>query len=104
MLTQLTDRTQTVRRYPSTDDVRALLAARLGVACENIAVTAGGDDAIDRACRSVLAPGKEIILTPPTFEMFHRYAAVTGATSVEIEWILSSSASKPRRMIPPSVS
>ncbi|MEK6703324.1 MAG: histidinol-phosphate transaminase [Planctomycetota bacterium] len=77
---------QTVRRYPSTDDVRALLAGRLGVACEQVAVTAGGDDAIDRACRSVLAPGKEIILTPPTFEMFHRYAAVTGASAVEVEW------------------
>jgi histidinol-phosphate aminotransferase len=75
-----------LRRYPSTDDLRALLASRLSVSTERLTVTAGGDDAIDRACRSVLAPGREIILTPPTFEMFPRYAALTGATAVNIPW------------------
>lgn len=79
----------TLQRYPSTEDLRRLLAARLGpsgVDPAMVAVTAGGDDAIDRACRSVLGPGKEIILTPPTFEMFHRYAAITGATAVNVPW------------------
>jgi histidinol-phosphate aminotransferase len=78
---------QRLRRYPSTEDVRGLLASRLRVRPAQIAVTAGGDDAIDRACRSVLCPGKEIILTPPTFEMFHRYAALTGATEVRVPWL-----------------
>lgn len=77
---------QTLRRYPSTDDLRRLLAARVGVEPARLAVTAGGDDAIDRACRAVLAPGREIILTPPTFEMFHKYAAIAGATPVEVPW------------------
>lgn len=78
---------QTLRRYPSTDDLRDRLAANLRVRPGQIAVTAGGDDAIDRACRSVLAPGREIILTPPTFEMFHRYAALTGATERSVNWL-----------------
>ncbi len=77
---------QRLRRYPSTGDLRSLLASRVGVGSGRVAVTAGGDDAIDRACRSVLGPGKEIIMTPPTFEMFHRYAALTGATAVEVPW------------------
>lgn len=75
-----------LRRYPSTDDLRSLLASRLSVSADRLTITAGGDDAIDRACRSVLAPGREIILTPPTFEMFPRYAALTGATAVNIPW------------------
>jgi histidinol-phosphate aminotransferase len=78
---------QRLRRYPSTEDLRGLLASRLGVRPAQIAVTAGGDDAIDRACRSVLGPGKEVILTPPTFEMFHRYAALTGANEVCVPWV-----------------
>lgn len=77
----------TLRRYPSTDGLRTLLAARVGVEPDMVAVTAGGDDAIDRACRAVLGPGKEIILTPPTFEMFDRYAKLTGAKAVHVPWV-----------------
>ncbi len=80
------ERAATLRGYPTTTELRDRLATRIGVSVDRVAVTAGGDDAIDRACRSVLGPGKEIILTPPTFEMFHRYAALTGAKAVNVPW------------------
>ncbi len=49
-------------------------------------VTAGGDDAIDRACRAVLAEGRTLVLPEPTFEMIARYARLAGAEVVEVPW------------------
>lgn len=70
---------EVARRYPDQRELCGIIARRLGVAPERVLVTAGGDDAIDRACRSVLAPGRTLLTTAPTFEMFERYAALAGA-------------------------
>ncbi|QOI99338.1 MAG: histidinol-phosphate aminotransferase family protein [Phycisphaeraceae bacterium] len=86
-------RTEALRRYPSVEGLRSLVAERAGITPQRVAITAGGDDAIDRLCRSVLAPGREIILTPPTFEMFERYAALAGATVTRVPWGLAGPAS-----------
>ena len=76
------------RRYPhARHDLEAALAERHGVPASRVLVTAGGDEAIDRCCRAVLAPGRRIALTRPTFEMIPRYAVLAGATCVEVDWM-----------------
>jgi histidinol-phosphate aminotransferase len=76
-----------VRTYPNPDALEATLAGRLGIAAERVLVTAGADDGIERAMRSVLAPGREIVIPSPTFEMVDRYARLNGATVREIPWL-----------------
>jgi histidinol-phosphate aminotransferase len=73
-------------RYPSARDLEAALADRRGVDPARVLVTAGGDDAIDRACRAVLDPGRELILPVPTFEMIRRYASLAGAGVIDVPW------------------
>lgn len=76
-----------LRRYPSNAAaVEATLAARLGVAPAQVLVTAGGDDALDRAFRAFLWPGRQVVLPVPTFVMLERYARLAGATVVTVPW------------------
>lgn len=77
---------ETLRRYPDASALETRLAARFGLPPERVVVTAGGDDGIERLCRAVLAPGKQLILPAPTFEMFKRYAKFAGASVVEPAW------------------
>ncbi len=73
-------------RYPSTADLERRLARRFAVDPAAVLVTAGADDALERAIRCVCAPGRRAILTRPSFEMLARYAALAGADVEEIEW------------------
>jgi histidinol-phosphate aminotransferase len=75
-----------VHRYPAAADLEARLAAGLAVDPSRVLVTAGADDALERAIRSVGAPGRRAILTTPSFAMLPRYAHLTGADVVEIPW------------------
>lgn len=75
-----------VRNYPDTGPLAARLAADLGVAADRVLVTAGADDALDRACRAYLAPGRSLVLPAPTFEMIPRYARWAGAEVREVPW------------------
>lgn len=75
-----------LRRYPSAAALEAAFARRLGVDPARVMVTAGGDEAIDRACRAVLAPGRTLLLPEPTFEMIPRYARLAGAEIVSVPW------------------
>jgi histidinol-phosphate aminotransferase len=75
-----------VRRYPSTRELEGVLAARMGVKPEQVLVTAGGDDGLERACRGVLGVDREMVLPTPTFEMLERYAEVLGADVKRVEW------------------
>ncbi len=68
------------RRYPDPAPLEAQLAERFGVRPEQVLVTAGADDALDRACRALLAPGRELVMPVPTFEMLGRYARWAGAS------------------------
>lgn len=79
--------TDRLRRYPSVKPLEAALAARLGVAAEQVIVTAGGDESIDRACRAFLRPDRdEVVLPEPTFEMIHRYARLSNGRIVGVPW------------------
>jgi histidinol-phosphate aminotransferase len=72
--------------YPSATALEALLATRHGVSPEQVIVTAGGDDALDRICQAFLEPGGEIILGEPGFEMIKRYAKLAGGSLISEPW------------------
>ncbi len=75
-----------LRRYPDVSVLEATLAARLGVAAERLVVTAGADEAIDRACRAFLEPGRTILLPDPSFDMFDCSATLAGGELVRVPW------------------
>jgi histidinol-phosphate aminotransferase len=75
-----------VRRYPDAGTLEADLARRFGVEPEQVLVTAGVDDAIDRACRLLLGPDRDLVLTEPTFGMFRRYSRLAGASVRSTSW------------------
>ena len=77
---------ETLRRYPDTSALEAMLAGRVGVPPNRVIVTAGADDAIDRACRAYLARGRTMILPEPTFEMFDQFAALAGGSLKRVPW------------------
>jgi histidinol-phosphate aminotransferase len=77
---------QRIRRYPGKKRAEELIALKLGINPAHVILTAGGDDAIDRCCRAMLEPGREIILPSPTFEMIERSARIAGGEIVEIPW------------------
>ncbi len=72
--------------YPDSRALAARLAQMVGVSDTQILVTAGADEALERAFRAVLSRGDEVILTSPTFEMLPRYARLVGATIREVAW------------------
>jgi len=75
-----------LRRYPDVLALEAALATRLGVAPERLVVTAGADEAIDRACRAFLEPGRTILLSDPSFDMFDCSATLAGGELVRVPW------------------
>lgn len=76
-----------LRRYPSASGLESQIAARNSVDPSRVIVTAGADDALERIARAVLAPGREAVLTTPTFEMLARYAKLAGGEVVESPWL-----------------
>jgi len=75
-----------VRAYPDKAPLERLIAERFDVDPEQVLVTNGGDDAIDRCCRAVLEPGTEILIHTPTFEMIERSAHIAGGDVRAVEW------------------
>lgn len=82
-----TARPESVGTYPSVAWLEERLAAEYGVEASNVIVTAGADDALERACRAVLCPGREAILTDPTFEMLARWIDQLGAGRRSVPWM-----------------
>lgn len=75
-----------MRSYPNPGVLERDLAQRLSVAPEQVMVTAGGDEAIDRLCRAFLEPGRRIVMPQPTFVMLPHYASLAGATIDSVPW------------------
>jgi HAD superfamily hydrolase (TIGR01548 family) len=73
-------------RYLRTNALEARLADRFGIDAAQVVVTAGADDALERSIRAVCAPGREAILTTPTFEILERYVRLAGATALKLPW------------------
>lgn len=75
-----------LRRYPDAAPLERLLAERFGLPPGGALVTAGADDALDRAFRALASPQREVVLPVPAFEMTARYARLSGARVIEIPW------------------
>jgi len=75
-----------LRRYPDAAPLERELAAYLGVPADELLVTAGADEALDRVARAWLGPGRELVLPSPSFEMLARYARLSGAEVREVAW------------------
>ena len=75
-----------LRRYPDASALERELAAYLGVPADELLVTAGADEALDRIARAWLGPGRELLLPSPSFEMLARYARLSGADVREVAW------------------
>ncbi len=74
-------------QYPSARPLESEIANRFGVAAENVIVTAGADESLDRACRALLTKGDELLTFSPTFEMIARFGALSGASIVTVPWL-----------------
>jgi histidinol-phosphate aminotransferase len=73
--------------YPSARQLESEIANRFGVRAENVMVTAGADESLDRACRALLTTGNELLTFSPTFEMIARFGALSGASVVTVPWL-----------------
>jgi histidinol-phosphate aminotransferase len=83
---RLVEDAASLSRYPDARPLEAAIAARHGVDPSRVIVTAGADEALDRACRAFLAPGRSIVLPSPTFEMIGRYATLAGGRVAAPAW------------------
>jgi histidinol-phosphate aminotransferase len=72
--------------YPTTHELEARWAERLGVAPAAVRVTAGADEALDRIVRAFMRPRREMLTTDPTFEMLERYCALAGGRYLTVPW------------------
>jgi histidinol-phosphate aminotransferase len=75
-----------LRRYPDARPLEAMLAQQYDVEPSQLFVAAGADEVLDRCCRAFLAPGSVLLMAEPGFEMFSRYAALSGATLESAYW------------------
>jgi len=67
-------------RYPERAPVEARVARFLGLAPEQVLLTAGVDEAIHLACEAFLEPADEALIVSPTFAMYEILTSATGAT------------------------
>jgi histidinol-phosphate aminotransferase len=72
-------------RYPEREPVEALVAADLGVAAEQLALTNGVDEAIHVLFEAFLEDGDELLLPVPTYTMYEIYASATDARIVAVQ-------------------
>lgn len=73
-------------RYPDYSVLEKSIGDSIAISPEQILLTAGGDDAIDRACRAYLGPGKQLVLPSPSFEMFEIFAKISGGDIRRVPW------------------
>ncbi len=63
-----------------------MIGVQFGCSSDNVIITAGADEALDRICRLFLSDQTEVVITSPTFEMIKHYAVLSNAQIKEIEW------------------
>jgi len=71
-------------RYPERAPVEALMAAHLGLAAEQVALTNGVDEAIHVLFETFLEEGDELLLPVPTYTMYEVYSSATDARVVPV--------------------
>ncbi len=75
-----------VSQYPSLDKLHELLGKRHGVTPDQIVVSAGGDESLDRVLRIGLKDKSEILSHSPSFEMIDIYTQNHGGISRTTPW------------------
>jgi histidinol-phosphate aminotransferase len=71
-------------RYPERAPVEAIVAAHLGLAPAQVALTNGVDEAIHVLFETFLEDGDELLLPVPTYTMYEVYASATDARVVSV--------------------
>jgi histidinol-phosphate aminotransferase len=72
-------------RYPERRPVEAVVAAHLGLAAPQVALTNGVDEAIHVLFETFLEGGDELLLPVPTYTMYEVYASATDARVVNVQ-------------------
>ncbi|MGP8174660.1 MAG: pyridoxal phosphate-dependent aminotransferase [Terracidiphilus sp.] len=72
-------------RYPEREPVEAIVAAHLGLAAAQVALTNGVDEAIHVLFEAFLEEGDELLLPVPTYTMYEVYASATDARVVAVQ-------------------
>jgi histidinol-phosphate aminotransferase len=72
-------------RYPERGPVEAIVAAHLGLAAEQVALTNGVDEAIHVLFETFLEADDELLLPVPTYTMYEVYASCTDARVVAVQ-------------------
>jgi histidinol-phosphate aminotransferase len=72
-------------RYPERTPVEAIVAAHLGLAPAEVALTNGVDEAIHVLFEAFLEEGDELLLPVPTYTMYEIYASATDARAVAVQ-------------------
>lgn len=73
--------------YPDAGSLERELAERLGIDAARVVVTAGADDALNRIAMALIEPGRNAVITAPTFEMIPRYVRHAGGEVREVAWM-----------------
>ena len=76
----------TLRRYPpaTADDLRGVLAGRLGIEPGNIVATNGGDEGLRLAITTFVDPGATLGLAEPSYSLYPVLAAVQDCTVAKV--------------------
>ena len=72
-------------RYPEREPIEAIVAARVGVKPEQLALTNGVDEAIHVLFETFLEAGDELLLPVPTYTMYEVYASATDAKVIAVQ-------------------
>jgi histidinol-phosphate aminotransferase len=72
-------------RYPEREPVEGIVAAHLGVAAPQLALTNGVDEAIHVLFETFLEADDELLLPVPTYTMYEVYASATDARVVAVQ-------------------
>jgi len=72
-------------RYPEREPVEAVVAAHLGLAPAQVALTNGVDEAIHVLFETFLEGGDELLLPVPTYTMYEVYASATDARVIPVQ-------------------
>ena len=72
-------------RYPERAPVEAVVAAHIGLAPAQVALTNGVDEAIHVLFEAFLEEGDELLLPVPTYTMYEIYASATDARAVAVQ-------------------
>ena len=71
--------------YPERESVEASVAAHLGVAAQQVALTNGVDEAIHLLFEAFLEADDELLLPVPTYTMYEVYASATDARVIAVQ-------------------